>query len=159
MQSFEQKVHKNALIAGLVSYMGAIILYSLLPNEANDGTTAWLFTMHIPIIVGFSVSCLVYFSLHNNLSRRHSLLISSLIIVLILRGHQFGTLNPIGPDGWFFAELSQRYADFGPNPTINSYLARPGCPSEDRPGSRVRVSGRSGSSSVRPQLDIGAPIS
>ena len=126
MQSSEQIVKNNALIIGIVAYACAVILYSLHPNEANDGTTAWLFTIHIPIIVGGSVFCLVYFSLHNNLSRRPSLVISSLIIVLILRGHQFGTLNPIGPDGWFFAELSQRYVDFGPNPTINSYLARPG---------------------------------
>ena len=47
-----------------------------------------------------------------------------LTIVLMLP--QFGSLTPVGPDGWMFADLSHRFTQYGAETQIHSYLGHPG---------------------------------
>lgn len=127
-----QGVSGTALRLGYVYAALAAILY-LLGNEPAATVDdlpparldAWMWTPLIPIFIAAAVACFVLTGAGEmrNLRRSHIAAVS--ICVVLTQSAQLAIASPVGPDGWYFTELSWRFVEHGPAATIDGYLVRP----------------------------------
>ena len=121
-----------ALRAGYLFSAAAAALYLIGPEPAATAAglpparlSAWLWTPAILVPIALAVACFVLVGGggHRNLRRSHIAAVS--ICVVLTQAAQFAVASPVGPDGWYFTELSWRFGQHGPAAVIDGYLVRP----------------------------------
>ena len=92
--------------------------------ERGLSSTIGTFTHVFLFPIGLSILLLVL--LFGDVSVSKWNLIASCWLTVVLMLPQFGSITPIGPDGWMFTDLSYRFSQHGIEPKIHNYLGRPG---------------------------------